>query len=83
VLRASPSHERRNTFFQLWTSKESVLKAMGEGFRRSPTSISLSLQRDGKSVELEIPQDPAEARRWSTRILPSITGYAAAQTTER
>ncbi len=83
ALRASPSHEQRNTFFQLWTCKESVLKAMGEGFRRSPTSISLSLQRDGKSVELEIPQDPTEAGRWSTRILPSITGCATALTTER
>ena len=82
ALRASPGHERRNTFFQFWTCKESVLKAMGEGFQRSPTSISLSLQRDGKSVDLEIPQDPAEAGRWSTRILPGITGYAAALTTE-
>jgi 4'-phosphopantetheinyl transferase len=82
ALRTSQSHERRNSFFRLWTCKESVLKAMGEGFQRSPTSISLTLQRDGKSVELEIPQDPTEARRWSTRILPGITGYAAALTTE-
>lgn len=82
ALRASPSHERCNTFFQLWTCKESVLKAMGEGFQRSSTSISLTLQRDRKSVELEIPQDPTEARRWSTRILSGITGYAAALTTE-
>jgi len=82
ALRASPSHERRNTFFQLWTCEESVLKAMGEGFQRSSTSISLTLQQDRKSVALEIPQDPTEAGRWSTRILPGITGYAAALTTE-
>jgi 4'-phosphopantetheinyl transferase len=82
ALRASPSHERCSTFFKLWTCKESVLKAMGEGFQRSPTSISLTLQRDRKSVELEIPQDSTEARRWSIRILPGITGYAAALTIE-
>jgi 4'-phosphopantetheinyl transferase len=80
ALRTSPSHERCNTFFQLWTCKESVLKAMGEGFQRSPASISLTLQRDQESVALEIPQNPTEAGRWSTRILPGITGYAAALT---
>jgi 4'-phosphopantetheinyl transferase len=82
ALHASPSHERRNTFFQLWTCKESVLKAMGEGFQRSSTSISLILQRDREFVELEIPQDSTEGRHWFTRILPGITGYAAALTTE-
>jgi 4'-phosphopantetheinyl transferase len=83
ALHASRAHERCNFFFQLWTCKESLLKAMGDDFQRSSTSISLTVQGDGEFVTLEFLQDQTEAKRWSTRMLLGITGCAAAITVEQ
>ena len=32
----------RQTFFELWTKKESLLKCIGEGFHRSAKSVDVS-----------------------------------------
>lgn len=41
LLRHSPEPRRRQLFFRLWTYKEALIKATGEGFRRDTTAFSI------------------------------------------
>lgn len=80
ALHATPVDQRRQMFFQIWTCKESFLKASGDGLGRSPTSVSVGLQPDSHAVKLRTPNDPSESDRWSIQALTTVAGYAAAMT---
>lgn len=43
LLRQSPDPRRRQLFFRLWTYKEALIKATGEGFRRDTSAFSIPL----------------------------------------
>jgi 4'-phosphopantetheinyl transferase len=62
LLRASPAERQMPTFFQLWTLKEALIKATGEGLERPLDSFSFALDRIAVTFH---PDDPAEAARWS------------------
>lgn len=70
-LEGKETEEWLKEFYRLWTLKESYLKALGTGLRRSPLSVEIT------------PADPEE-KTWRTegpytlQTLPAPAGYAAA-----
>lgn len=70
-LEGKEGEEWREEFYRLWTLKESCLKALGTGLRRSPLSV-------------EVTPDDREEGTWRTeepytlQTLPVPPGYAAA-----
>ena len=41
LLKHTPARNKRQLFFRLWTFKEALIKATGEGFRRDTTAFSI------------------------------------------
>jgi 4'-phosphopantetheinyl transferase len=53
-LRAMPDTQSQETFFAIWTAKEAWLKALGEGFQRSPQGFSvLPAPRDNRYLLMD------------------------------
>jgi 4'-phosphopantetheinyl transferase len=61
LLRSSPPQKQQQTFFRLWTLKEALIKATGEGLHRALDSFSFSL--DPTAVTFH-PIDPEDADAW-------------------
>ena len=70
---------RQEGFFIIWTAKEAYLKATGEGFQTSPSSISL-LPGSDKEFSLTLPGMPAvgEDTTWSIKSLTLPRGFRGA-----
>lgn len=74
-----PEEERRKAFFQLWTLKESYLKARGIGLQVSPHLIGFIGSK--RSVTPTLHADPAlepHPGHWHFRTLDASPGHAAA-----
>ena len=69
---------RLEQFFHLWTAKEAVLKASGEGLMRPPASIEITL---GTTPRIGLARDLAGADgggEWSVSTLTIADGFAGA-----
>jgi 4'-phosphopantetheinyl transferase len=62
ILRATASDQQLLTFFRLWTLKEALIKATGEGLHRPLDSFSFSL--DPTTIRFH-PEDADEAVNWT------------------
>jgi 4'-phosphopantetheinyl transferase len=62
LLRAAEPQQQVQRFFQLWTLKEALIKATGEGLQRPLDSFSFAF--DPTRVAFH-PDDPDEALRWT------------------
>jgi 4'-phosphopantetheinyl transferase len=62
ILHATASSQQREAFFRLWTLKEALIKATGEGLHRPLDSFSFSL--DPTAVRFH-PADADEAAKWT------------------
>ena len=71
-----PVDQRRKAFFEAWTRKEAVLKAMGVGLSRDPATVGIWGDANGL-LRLEL-DDPAEAGLWSVASLDPGDGYVGA-----
>ncbi len=77
ALRATPAAARAAAFFALWTRKEAVVKALGEGL---PAMPSVALETAGAEERAVLASGPAGADvgAWRVRTLEVEPGYAAA-----
>jgi 4'-phosphopantetheinyl transferase len=64
LLGATAPQHQTQTFFRLWTLKEALIKATGEGLQRPLDSFSFAL--DPIAIAFH-PDDPSEAGRWLFR----------------
>jgi len=72
-LTALPATKQPDRFFQLWTLKEALLKAVGGGFSLDPRAIRIRMDADPAIVAA-----PPEFQRATLHQLTLRDGYAAA-----
>jgi 4'-phosphopantetheinyl transferase len=65
-------------FFNLWTRKEALLKATGEGITRSLSLVEVSFLPGEPTRLLAIAGDTAKAAQWSLRDLTPAAGFTGA-----
>ncbi|HXS69450.1 MAG TPA: 4'-phosphopantetheinyl transferase superfamily protein [Candidatus Polarisedimenticolia bacterium] len=73
-----PSDEKPAAFFNLWTRKEALLKATGEGITRSLSLVEVSFLPGEPARLLAISGDAAKAAEWSLRDFLPATGFVGA-----
>jgi 4'-phosphopantetheinyl transferase len=71
--------ERRRTFFQIWTLKESVLKGIGSGLSIAPECIEVSFYPDEAKLLSCSAKEIDDVKEWTVRSLSiGDEDYAAA-----
>jgi 4'-phosphopantetheinyl transferase len=85
ALAALPATQRAAWLYQLWTLKEAVMKASGEGFQMDPRSLSLCVPPGTSTPFARQARHPRESRTYHlytlTHAMPA--GYWAALAVER
>ena len=78
ALDALPADRRNDAFYQFWTTKEAVLKALGTGFSRASNSFTIDISnRDAlRLVEAGWPEGDPGA--WQVRAFDPHPGFAGA-----
>jgi len=82
ALRSLPVDDQPLAFYQVWTGKEAVAKARGEGIKRSLADIEVSLAPGQPPRLLRLAGGPDQAARWSLRSYYPAAGYVAALAVE-
>jgi 4'-phosphopantetheinyl transferase len=77
LLRAQDGAAKRSAFFQLWTCKEALLKAMGDGLTRPINEVEVALA-DEKARLVAIAGDPAPAAAWQLTLFQPAPDFQAA-----
>ncbi len=72
---------KRETFFELWTCKEALLKAMGDGLNRPINEVEVALE-GGTARLVAIAGDPAPASAWQLTLFRPAPGFQAALATK-
>lgn len=70
--------EKPAAFFNLWTRKEALLKATGEGITRSLSLVEVSFLPGQPAQLIAIAGDSAKAAEWSLRELSPAIGFTGA-----
>lgn len=79
TLRTLSPPQQTRAFFTLWSCKEALLKARGEGFLANAKSISIALFDESDFPKVTFADD--DTSHWSVKILPIAKDYAAAVAT--
>lgn len=75
---AADREQQVSAFFRLWSAKESVMKACGQGLQLAPESFSVFAPGTLEVAALI----PVAGRCWTPRTLASLPGYALALATD-
>lgn len=73
-----PEEQKPAAFFNLWSRKEALLKATGEGITRSLSLVEVSFLPGEAAKLLAIAGDEVKAAEWSLRELFPATGFTGA-----
>lgn len=80
ALKKKSNAERRGFFYQIWTAKEALIKAIGTGLSLPLDSFDVSL--DSGVRILATRPNSIEASKWSLQLLNAPEGYSACLATE-
>jgi 4'-phosphopantetheinyl transferase len=75
LLKQLPTGQVHSAFFDLWTRKEALLKALGQGFLVDPREIEVGIEPGRSYVNFD-------ARVWTVASLAIGAGVAAAAAIE-
>jgi len=78
-----PEEEKSAAFFNLWTRKEALLKATGEGITRSLSLVEVSFLPGEPARLLGISGDATAGARWTLRELNPAMGFTGAVAVDR
>jgi 4'-phosphopantetheinyl transferase len=79
ALRALGERERRDRFFDLWTLKEAVAKALGLELPPALASVALEIDDRPAGPDLRLVRSPAgEGAAWQLALFTPIAGYRMA-----
>lgn len=71
--------QKRNAFFKLWTCKEAILKASGDGLTKPIEAAEISILDGGQAVKLAaIDGDRQQASGWHLELFEPVVSYQAA-----
>jgi 4'-phosphopantetheinyl transferase len=73
-----PAGEKPTAFFNLWTRKEALLKATGEGITRSLSLVEVSFLPGEPARLMAISGDEKRASEWNLREVVPAVGFTAA-----
>jgi 4'-phosphopantetheinyl transferase len=73
-----PATEKPAAFFNLWTRKEALLKATGEGIGKALSEVEVSFLPGEPASLVSIAGDTDRAARWSLHELTPAAGYVGA-----
>jgi 4'-phosphopantetheinyl transferase len=73
--------EQPAAFFNLWTRKEALLKATGEGIGRLLNQVEVSFLPDEQAKFRHLPTEVASPADWTLRALSPAPGYTGALAT--
>lgn len=79
--RSLPEAQRRHVFYDIWTCKESFVKAVGRGIALGLNQCVLALPDSGRW--LSVPDSYAPADAWKSRALTLTQGYSGAITSNK
>jgi 4'-phosphopantetheinyl transferase len=77
-MRALPSYEKHRGFFNMWTRKEAVIKALGIGVKISFQELRVSLLPYQPPLVLSIGGNQEVAKTWTLRAVDPAPDYIAA-----
>lgn len=80
ALAKLPAAERQAAFFNIWTCKEALIKATGQGLASLLSGFSVPVLSGGASSPLAV--DAGAGPQWAVRSLAPGAGYAAAVVAE-
>lgn len=78
ILDALPIAERPAAFFNLWTRKEALLKATGEGIGHLLHRVEVSCLNNEPARFLALPGSAGELDEWALHALAPAPGFVAA-----
>ena len=82
ALSTLPADQQTPAFFNGWTRKEALLKALGTGLLPALERFEISLRPEAPTRVLSVNGDAAAAARWSLTALKPAAGYTAAVAVE-
>ncbi len=69
-----PTNNQTRRFYQLWTIKESLLKALGYGLAVAPSQLCIQLQDKAAPKLLDLPQELGSCEHWAFHLIQP-TGF--------
>jgi 4'-phosphopantetheinyl transferase len=82
ALARTPAADQQDTFYRIWTRKEAILKAIGEGLS-ALRSVSVSAEREVPNALRRLDREHEVVTEWTVRSLPSSPSTAAAIAIDR
>lgn len=73
-----PADEKPAAFFNLWTRKEALLKATGEGITRSLSLVEVSFLAGEPARLVAVAGDAEKAKEWCLKELAPAAGFVGA-----
>lgn len=77
AIAALPESQRHDAFYRVWTRKEAVMKATGQGMALALDAFEVSTAATDPRLLSHL-HDPTAPARWILKDLPAPPGYAAA-----
>jgi len=77
-LKGKPVSDQIRRFYQLWTLKESLLKAIGCGLSVAPSRISIQLNDKANPRLLDLPKELGSSNDWSLRLIRATDIHVSA-----